>query len=296
MTVLGGPAPSARLDAGLVEPGRGHGLLDVLRSRFLLRLIVRQEMRVRYRGSVLGLLWSYVKPAVQFAVYYFVLGVFLELNNSNKNFAVYLWAGLVIINYFGEAFSNASRSIVRNAALVKKIYLPRELFPVATTYVAAIHFLPQLVVLLIGALVVGWSPSLSVVFAALLGFAIVTLLVSGLGLALAALNVYFRDFENMVDLLLIVVTWGSPVLYPLQKVSGSVGEGFLYQLYLANPITIAVQLFQRAFWLPTATDRASELMPHLYYRGAVALVACAVVLALGQLAFSRLEGRFAQEL
>ena len=276
MTLLGGSAP---VGAGLVEPGRGHGLLDVVRSRFLLRLIVRQEMRVRYRGSVLGLLWSYVKPAVQFAVYYLVLGKFLKLEKSNENFAIYLFSGLVVINYFGEAFSNASRSIVRNAPLVKKIYLPRELFPVATTYVAGIHFLPQLVVLLVGALAVGWLPSLSVVFAALLGFAIVTLLVTGLGLVFAALNVYFRDFENIVDLLLIVVTWGSPVLYPWQLVRDALGEGLLLQLYLANPLTIAVQLFQRAFWFPTAQDRASELIPHLYYRGLVALVVCGAVLA-----------------
>jgi ABC-2 type transport system permease protein len=279
----------------LVEPGRGHGLLDVARNRFLLRLIVRQEMRVRYRGSVLGLFWSYVKPAVQFGVYFFVLGVFLKVNRSLPNFAIYLFSGLVLLNFFGEAFGNASRSIVRNAPLVKKIYLPRELFPVATTYVAAIHFLPQLVVLLVGALFVGWEPSLPALASAVLGFAIVTALVSGLGLLLAALNVYFRDFENIVDLLLIVVTWASPVLYPYSVVREALGQGLLLDVYLANPLTIATQLFQRAFWLPTA-PRTSLLVPDLFLRGGVALLMSLVVLALGQVAFARLEGRFAQEL
>ena len=281
---------------GLVEPGRGAGLLDVARHRFLLKLIVRQEMRVRYRGSVLGLFWSYVKPGLQFAVYFFALGVFLKLNRQLEDFAIYLFSGLVLLNFFGEAFGNAARSIVRNAPLVKKIYLPRELFPVATTYVAAIHLLPQVVVLMIGALVSGWRPSLGALFSAVLGFAVVAVLVSGLGLLMAALNVYFRDFENIVDLLLIVVVWCSPVLYPWSFAKEAIGPAWLEQLYLANPLTVAAQLFQRAFWFPGTDASSAELIPDLFVRGLVSLVVGGVVLALGQLAFSRLEGRFAQEL
>jgi ABC-2 type transport system permease protein len=280
----------------LVEPGRGHGLLDVARNRFLLRLIVRKELRVRYRGSVLGLFWSYVKPAVQFGVYFLALGVFLKLNETLEDFAVYLFSGLVVLNFFGEAFGNAARSIVRNAPLVKKIYLPRELFPVATTYVAAIHLLPQVVVLFVGSLVAGWRPSAEALGSALLGFAIVTVIVTGMGLLLAALNVYFRDFENIVDLLLLVVVWLSPVLYPWSFVREALGTGWLMQLYLANPLTVAVQLFQRAFWAPGAQGGADQLIPDLYLRGAAALVVGLLVLAVGQRAFSRLEGRFAQEL
>ena len=280
----------------LVEPGRGAGLLDVARNRFLLRLIVRKELRVRYRGSVLGLFWSYVKPAVQFGVYFLALGVFLRLNQTLEDFAVYLFSGLVVLNFFGEAFGNAARSIVRNAPLVKKIYLPRELFPVATTYVAAIHLLPQVVVLFVGALVAGWRPSLEAVSSALLGFAIVTVLVTGMGLLLSALNVYFRDFENIVDLLLLVVVWLSPVLYPWSFAREALGDGWLLQVYLANPLTVAVQLFQRAFWAPGAADGSAQLIPDLFTRGFVALGVAGLILLLGQLAFSRLEGRFAQEL
>ncbi len=279
----------------LVEPGRGAGLRDVFRHRFLLRLIVRQEMRVRYRGSVLGLFWSYIKPALQFAVYFFALGVFLKVNHSLKNFAVYLFSGLVLLNFFGEALGNAARSVVRNAPLVKKIYLPRELFPVATTYVAAIHLLPQVVILAIGAVIAGWTPSFTALGSALLAFALVAVLVTGFGLLLAGCNVYFRDFENIVDLVLIVVVWGSPVLYPWSFVRDALGHGLLLQVYLANPLTVAAQLFQQAFWAPTSPG-VDQLLPHLWTRGVLELLAAGVVLALGQLAFTRLEGRFAQEL
>lgn len=290
---------------GLVEPGRGAGLLDVARHRYLLRLIVRQEMRVRYHGSVLGLFWSYVKPGVQFAVYFFALGVFLRLNDGLEDFALYLFSGLVLLNFFGEAFGNASRSIVRNAPLVNKIYLPRELFPVATTWVAAVHLLPQVIILFVAALFAGWSPSVGALFSAVLGFSLVAVLVTGLGLLMAAMNVYFRDVENIVDLVLIVVVWLSPVLYPWSFAKEQLGGGWAEQLYLANPLTVAAQLFQRAFWFPgtegipgapEAEQPVAELIPDLFTRGVVALVGSLVVLALGQLAFSRLEGRFAQEL
>jgi ABC-2 type transport system permease protein len=279
----------------LVEPGRSGGLLEVARNRFLLRLLVRQELRVRYRGSVLGLAWSYVKPAVQFLVYFFVLGVFLKVNRTLPDFALYLFAGLVVMTSFGEALGNATRSVVWNAPLVKKIYLPRELFPVSSLCVAGVHLVPQLVVLLVGALVVGWVPSVPAVVAAVLALAITATTALGLGLLMAAVNVSFRDIENIVDLLLLVLTWASPVLYPWTAVRDALGDGALLQLYLANPLTIAVQLVQRAFWA-TDAERAASLVPHLWERGVAALLLGCGLLALGQLVFSRLEGRFAQEL
>ena len=137
----------------LARPGVGGGLAEVFRTRFLLKLLVRKELKVRYRGSVLGLLWSYVKPGVQFIVFYIALGVFLGLENSPRNpgglpnYAIYLFSGIVLINFFNEALGNASRSIVNNGGLIKKIYLPRELFPVASVWVSAVHFFPQLVIL-----------------------------------------------------------------------------------------------------------------------------------------------------
>jgi ABC-2 type transport system permease protein len=287
---------TAAVPAGaLVEPGRGLGLIDVLRRRFLLRLLVRKELRIRYRGSVLGLLWSYVKPAVQFTVYYFALGVFLKLNDALENFAVYLFAGIVLITFFNEAFSNAARSVVVNAPLVKKIFLPRELFPVASMVVAVVHLLPQMLVLLVGALVTGWTPSLAAVAAALAGFAVVGLFGLGLGLVFAAANVYYRDFENLVELGLVVATWASPILYPWTAVRDAVGDGWVLQLYLANPLTIAVSLFQRAFWYPT-TDGTAELVPDLWLRAGLGLLVGLLVVVAGQVTFRRLEGRFAQEL
>jgi len=285
----------------LTRPGLGGGFRDLRQSSFLLKLLVRKELKVRYRGSVLGLLWSYVKPAVQFLVFYVALGVFLGLERSARNpdglsnYAVYLFSGIVLINFFSEALGNSARSIVNNGNLIKKIYLPRELFPVASVWVSAVHFFPQLVVLVIGCVVAGWHPDAFQLLAAVGGFAIVGFLATGLGLLFGAANVYFRDSENLVDMLLMVATWASPVMYSWTMVEAKLGPG-LFALYQANPITVGVELFHYAFWYPT-TDGSAAVPPNLFSLWLpVGMIISLVVLALGQLTFRRLEGRFAQEL
>ena len=285
----------------LTRPGLGGGFRDLRQSSFLLKLLVRKELKVRYRGSVLGLLWSYVKPGVQFVVFYVALGVFLGLEKSARNpdglsnYAVYLFSGIVLINFFSEALGNAARSIVNNGNLIKKIYLPRELFPVASVWVSAVHFFPQLVVLVIGCIFAGWHPDMFQLLAAVGGFAIVGFLATGLGLLFGAANVYFRDSENLVDMLLMVATWASPVMYSWTMVESKLGPGF-FALYQANPITVGVELFHYAFWYPT-TDGSAAMPPNLFSLWLpIGLAISLVVLALGQLTFRRLEGRFAQEL
>ena len=280
------------------EPGRGAGLLDVVRRWYLLTLLVRKELRVRYRGSFLGLLWSYVKPAVQFAVFYFAIGMFLGMNNQVENFAIYLFSGIVVVNFFSEAFGNETRSIVANTPLVKKIYLPRELFPVASIWVAFVHFLPQLAVLLVGTFVVGWRPRLVDIAAVLLGLLIISCLALGLGLLFSAFNVIFRDAENFVELTLMCATWLSPVLYRHSQVVDVFGDGFLWRLYLANPVTSTVLLFHQGFWLPTTTGRSGDVpvTGDLIWSAGAGLVIAVASVVVGQYVFSRLDGRFAQEL
>lgn len=285
----------------LAKPGISGGLTDVFRQRFLLKLLVRKELHVRYRGSVLGLLWSYVKPGVQFLVFYVALGVFLGLEKSPRNpeglanYAIYLFSGIVLINFFTEALSNAARSIVGNGGLIKKIYLPRELFPVASVWVSGVHFIPQLVVLVFACVWTGWSPTFLQLLAAVAGFIIVAMLAIGLGLLFGSANVYFRDSENLVDMLLMVATWASPVMYAWTMVREKIGESW-YLLYQSNPVTIGVEAFHYAFWLPT-TDGSSPVPPHLLSLWVpVGLVVSLSVLILGQWTFRRLEGRFAQEL
>jgi ABC-type polysaccharide/polyol phosphate export permease len=284
-----------------LAPGGRGGLLEVFRHRYLLRLLVRKEVRVRYQGSAFGFLWSYVKPAIRFFVYFFVIGVILGLRRSVPNFPIHIFAGMVLINFFSEAFSSCTKSVVKNKALVRKIFLPREMFPVASLLVSVVNFLPPLLVLFAGSLLTGWTPNLKVLLAGLLGFAIIAVFAMAIGLLFSCLNVYFRDFENIVDVTSLLVFWSTPMVYPWTKVASNLHGTWAETVYLANPLANGVMLFQRAWWIPTFSkheDLAAHrnLAPHLFERGLVALAASFILLLFAQWVFDRVEARFAEEL
>jgi ABC-2 type transport system permease protein len=307
--------PLVAPDAPLISPAANGGLVDVFRRRYLLRLIVQKEVRSRYQGSLLGLLWSYVQPLVRFTMYFFVIGLVLGLHKSVPNFAIHMFAAIVGVHFFTETFSSGTRSIVKNKAIVRKMAMPREMFPVATVVVSAINTFPQLLILLVGAIASGWRPEPEGLFAAVLGFAIITVLGTALALLFAAMNVFFRDFQNIVATFTIFTHWIVPMIYPFQKLATSsmAGTAF-YTLYLCNPLTIGVLLIQRAFWVPTLpacgphvpsicapngdpSQVGFPILPeHLFLWGWGMLAGSLVILVLCQLAFSRLEGKFAERL
>ena len=267
----------------------------------MLQLLVKKELRVRYRGSALGMLWSYVKPAVQLLVYYIAMGRFLRLGDSIPSYVVYLFSGMVMINFFNEILSNTTRSIIFNAPLVGKIYLPRELFPVSSVWVAFVHVIPQIVVLIIGALVFGWRPGIYSLLGGVLALLIICAFALGIGLAFAAFNVFFRDAENLIELLMMVAIWLSPVFYQWHMVADAFPP-WLFTIYQLNPLAMAVELSHYCFWMPTrgvltdGADAASLMPPHWVLGVVLSSFFALLTLGLGQLVFHRLEGKFAQEL
>lgn len=278
----------------LTAPGSNSGLLEVFRQRHLLSLIVRKEVQIRYRGSIFGWLWSYVKPLVQFVVFFVAIGVFLGMNGRVDYFPIYLLSGITIVTFFNEAFSNGTRSLVDNAALIKKIYLPREMFPIASMLIAAVNAVPQIIVVVAISLFFGWSPSMLSIAAIILALAIVAVLASGLGLFFGSINVTFRDAQSFVEIILMCAIWASPVMYDWPQVANAV-PSWLFTLYCLNPVTAAVELFHYGIWYPLGPG-SSAPMPDMWLYAGIALIVSLIILAVGQLVFRRLEGRFAQDL
>lgn len=291
--------PSWVPDAPLSPPTSSGGLLDVFRRRYLLKLIVKRELSARYQGSFLGMLWSYVQPAVRFFMYYFVLGVLVGFNQRVDYFGIHLFAGMVLVHYFTETFTAGTRSIVRNKAIVKKMAMPREMFPVASMLVSAYHTIPQVLILIAGCVIVGWDPDGVGFLAAILGFLIVMTWGTALALLFSAANVFARDFSNIVQTLTAFVHFSVPMIYPFTLVPERFGEQFV-ELYLANPLAEAVLLMQRGFWVGVTDDPqatiADHMPDHLFTRGLVHLGIGLVVLVVAQLVFTRLENKFPERL
>ena len=286
------------VDAPLTSPSANGGLVDVFRRRYLLRLLVRKEIQARYSGSFLGLFWSYVQPAVRFAMYFFVIGLILDLRGSMEWFGIHMFAGIVFVHYFTETFGAGTRSIVRNKAIIKKMAMPREMFPVASMLVSAFHIVPGLVILTTACVVVGWTPDVVGLAAGLLGFLIVAIWGTALALLFSAANVFFRDFANIVNTLTVFVTFSAPMIYPYSFVEDRFGG--LAQYYLINPIAEAVLLAQRAFWVGTTSDPEgtvrTELPSNLWELGFVHLGAAILALVVAQIVFGRLQNKFAERL
>jgi ABC-2 type transport system permease protein len=286
------------VDAPLAPPSASNGLLGVFQRRYLLKLLVRREISARYQGSFLGLLWSYINPLSQFFIYWFVMGALFHLHRNVPDFAIHIFSALIVVHFFTETFNAGTRSIVRNKALVKKMAMPREMFPVASMMVSLFHVGPQIVILLIATTISGWRPDGVGMGAAALAMAIIMVLGTAMALLFSAANVFFRDFSSAVTVLTNFVRFGVPMIYPYSLVPQRFGRFADYYLY--NPIADAVLLFQRAFWVGAADDPgatiAARMPSHQFTWGFGALGGSLVLLVIAQLVFSRLENKIPERL
>jgi ABC-2 type transport system permease protein len=195
----------------LREPRHSRGLRDVFRKRYLLWLLVRKEVKVRYQGSFLGLMWSYIQPLVRFCVYYFIANLIIAHKTENR--ALHIFSGMVIMQFFSTCLSAGSKAVVKNKSLVRKINMPREMFPVASVAVSLYNMLPMYIVLIIGDFLLDWHPDTMALFAALLAFGIVVVYGLAMAIILSAANVFVRDTTNMVEIINTVLRWTAPVIY-----------------------------------------------------------------------------------
>lgn len=279
--------------------GSKKSLLEIWSQRELLGLLVRREVKARYKNSSLGIVWSLFRPLVQLLIYYFAIGQILGAARAVPDFAIFVFIGLTVWSLFSEIVSSSTTSMLANAGLVKKVYLPREIFPLSSVGGALFNFLVQVVVLLIAIAVVSHFPTDARLLLA--PIAVVTLVVfaTAIGLVLSAVNVYLRDTEHLVEIALVVLFWMSPVVYSFTFVHHALHGNWLEQLYLANPVTIAIIAMQKALWEAgsSATGALQQAWPpNLELRLLLTLAVSLVLLWLAQRLFSRLQGNFAQEL
>lgn len=279
--------------------GTAGSVKGVWQYRELLSLLVRRELKSRYKDSVLGFLWSLVRPLALLVVYVVAIGQFLGAARgpgATPAFAIYIYAGLTVWQLFSEIVAAGTGSIVSNGGLVKKIYLPREVFPLSVIGSALFNFVIQLIILFGATVIAGSVPSPGRLLWAVAGTAIVLVWAAAFAFALSAINVYLRDIAYIVEIILMFGFWLSPVVYQWAQVQRTIGQGWLETLFLANPVTLAVLSFHRAFWVagsdPVKYPQPSGLGEHLVVSFLVGLV----VLWLSQRLFARLQSNFAQEL
>ncbi|HJQ41477.1 MAG TPA: ABC transporter permease [Jatrophihabitantaceae bacterium] len=277
--------------------GFGSAAREIWQLRELLLALVRKELKVKYRNSVLGFVWSLLLPISQLAVYWLVMGQFLNAGVI-PYYGVFIFCGLAVWFLFAEILNGATVAIVNNGGLVKKVYFARELFPLAATGAAIVNFLFQLTILVGATIAAGAAsgkwPDLSLLPMPI--FALLDLVVFGtaLGLLLAAANVYLRDIEHLITIVVMLWFWFTPIIYDVGRVSKELPHA-LYDVYLLNPMAPVVWSFQKFFW-PQGAGTQFDFTGSIYPRLGALFVVSLVLLWFAQRVFARAQGNFAQEL
>jgi ABC-2 type transport system permease protein len=279
-----------------LRTGTVASVRDIWAYRELVGLLINRELRARYKDSSLGFVWSLFKPIAQLTIYFLVLGQVLRLAVNIPDFAILVFSGLTVWGLFNEVVAGGTGSVVANSGLVKKVYLPREVFPLATVGAALVNFGIQFVVLVAGTVLAQAVPLWGYLVYVPVGLLLVVTFGTAMAVLLSAVNVYLRDIQHLVEIVLMILFWASPIVYSFGFVHTALVErGLLWleELYLANPVTLAVLAFQRGMWVGGADQVFPE---HLALRFAVATAVSLLLLWVAQRVFSRLEGDFAQEL
>jgi ABC-2 type transport system permease protein len=274
-----------------------QSLADIYAYRELLGNLVRKELKIKYKDSVLGFLWTLVRPLLQLLVYSVAIGYFLGSSRTIPQFGVYLFSGLLAWSLFTDIIGGCTGTMVSNAGLIKKVYFPRELFPLSVVGAAFINFLLQLIVLLGAYAVTMRFPHPGQLYLVPLALVVLLLFATALGLVLSAANVYLRDVQYLVEVGLLLWFWMTPIVYDWTKVKSNLAtqHPLLYDAYLANPMANVVLAFQRALW-PQGLGTPFYYGGNLAGRLGILIVVSAAMVWIAQRIFARAQGNFAQEL
>ncbi len=259
---------------------------DLVRYRELFGNLFRRDVQAKYRGSLLGVAWTLANPILLMAVYLLVFSVLWKTGfGSGGHYALFLLVGLSAWIFFATSVQSASRSMLDNANLIRKTRFPRQLVPLSVVATHLISFGVMLVVLL----VVNFAllPRVRATEWLALPFALaIVALTAGIALALAALNVLFRDIEFLVSALLLPLFFLTPILYPLNDPQIAQRDWVVDLIHWGNPLAPPIEAFRD----PLFYGRLPGLGDTVY-----TVVAAIVALALGAYVFNRVDDQIAVE-
>lgn len=290
---------------------------EVVARREVIGNLTGKEMKVKYKSTILGVLWSMLNPLLYLTVFWIVFTVFLP--SGIPDFAVFLLSGLLVYTLYSTGLQGGTASVVDNASLVTKVAFPREVLPLSAVGASLVNFGYQFLVLLLFMLAIGydfWGWNLLLVPVAL---AVLLLFTTAVAMGTAAMNVRYRDTRHLVELSLLAWFWVTPIVYSASVVMGRL-DVWAQRIYLANPLAPIVLAFQRGLYgyrlagnchdsgVPDALPaRIAELpgcqavlpdpgLTWYYWRLSLVAVMSLVLIGITWWVFFRMSGDFAEEL
>jgi ABC-type polysaccharide/polyol phosphate export permease len=251
---------------------------ELYRYRELLKTSIQKEIRGKYKGSILGVLWSFLNPLLMVVVYAIVFPYLMRM--TQDNYLVFLIVGVIPWVFFTNVVTSGCNCVWINGNIIKKVYFPREILPISVVGAGLVNFAISCIIILIFCLFSGIGFSINLLWLPVI--AIVQCMLSlGMLFILSAINVYVRDIEYLVQFIMNLVFYATPIIYNVSIFPAK----FRWVLYL-NPLAHLIDAYRAIFYYKT--------MPNLASLGIVGLISF-VVLVLGYLIFKRMEKGFAEE-
>jgi ABC-type polysaccharide/polyol phosphate export permease len=208
----------------------------------LLRLLIQQELTLRYKRSVIGIGWTLLNPMLTSFVLWIVFSfLFAGKLQTGQQFAPYLMAGILLNTFFNQGLLQAANSIAANGGILTKVSVPPKIFAFAAALAAFINFLIGLIPLTLVVYISGQSLSIFLPIVLLVGF-FLALFVAGVGLALSVIFIRFDDAKNIINVLLLILLYLTPVFYPI-----SILNEQMQQIVTLNPLTSFLDVFRWSF-------------------------------------------------
>ena len=258
---------------------------EIFKYRELLKNNVKKEVRGRYKNSILGVMWTFLNPLLQIAVYAMIFPYILK--QQQPYYLIFVCVGLIPWSFFTTTIIQSTNTIIGNANIVKKVYFPREILPLSVVLSGAINFLIATIIIL--AFCIGGGKGITwhiVIFPVILLLQMVLQL--AISFVLAAVTVYIRDIEHFVQIVLMLMFYATPIVYSTATLDASTKTAqFMKQIILLNPMTAIIEGYRSIFYTQTLPD---------FKNIGIWYIVSMVLLVVGWLIFKKLQKGFAEEL
>lgn len=252
---------------------------DLYNYRELLKTNIKKDVGGKYKNSFLGVLWSFISPLLQIAVYALVFQVILK--SDIDNYTVYLCCGLIPWQYFSATILRGAACIIDNGNIIKKVYFPREILPISVVTSEGVNFLISTSIILGFVIFGGIGLSVNILWYFVI-LAIQYVVSIGFSFIVSSLSVYFRDLLHLLGIIIQLLFYATPIVYSID----SVPDGFQW-LVKINPMAYLIEAYRSIFFNKQAPDIHNLL---------IALAMGIGLCIIGFLLFKKLEKRFAEEL
>lgn len=247
--------------------------------RELLKNNVKKEIRGKYKKSVLGVLWTFLNPLLQLAVYAFIFPLILK--NTQEYYIIFVCAGLIPWTFFTSTISQSTWTVIGNGNIVKKVFFPREILPISVVTSAMVNFIISTIIIIFFCLAYGLGLSKYIIFYPFI-LIIQYILQLGISFVLSAVTVYFRDLEHFVQIILMLMFYATPIVYS----GDSIPDAFKFIINF-NPMAHIIEGYRDIFY--------NQVKPDLMGLG-ILLIISIIVCVLGYAIFNKLQKGFAEEL